>query len=72
MAAVILFHTITLPVEFNASGRALKQMDRLGIITEEENTGAKKVLRAAAMTYVAALATAVANLLRMLAIRGRD
>ena len=47
-------------------------MDQLGIITEEENTGAKKVLRAAAMTYVAALATAVANLLRMLAIRGRD
>ena len=72
MAAVILFHTITLPVEFNASSRALKQMDQLGIITEEENTGAKKVLRAAAMTYVAALATAVANLLRMLAIRGRD
>ena len=72
MAAVILFHTITLPVEFNASSRALKQMDQLGIITEEENTGAEKVLRAAAMTYVAALATAVANLLRMLAIRRRD
>ena len=70
MLAVILFHTITLPVEFNASSRALKQMDELGIITEEENTGANKVLKAAAMTYVAALATALANLLRILAIRG--
>lgn len=70
MLAVILFHTITLPVEFNASSRAMKQMDELGIITEEENTGANKVLKAAAMTYVAALATAIANLLRILAIRG--
>ena len=70
MLAVILFHTITLPVEFNASSRALKQMDELGRITEEENTGANKVLKAAAMTYVAALATAIANLLRILAIRG--
>ena len=70
MLAVILFHTVTLPVEFNASSRALRQMDDLGIITEEENNGASKVLRAAAMTYVAALATAIANLLRILAMRG--
>ena len=70
MLAVILFHTVTLPVEFNASSRALRQMDDLGIITEEENKGASKVLRAAAMTYVAALATAIANLLRTLAMRG--
>ena len=70
MLAVILFHTVTLPVEFNASSRALRQMDALGIITEEENKGASKVLRAAAMTYVAALATAIANLLRILAMRG--
>lgn len=70
MLAVILFHTVTLPVEFNASSRALKQMDELGIITEEENIGASKVLKAAAMTYVAALAAAIANLLRILAIRG--
>ena len=70
MLAVILFHTVTLPVEFNASSRALRQMDDLGIITEEENKGASKVLRAAAMTYVAALATAIANLLRSLARRG--
>lgn len=70
MLAVILFHTVTLPVEFNASSRALRQMDDLGIITEEENKGASKVLKAAAMTYVAALATAIANLLRILVLRG--
>lgn len=69
--AIIVFHTITLPVEFNASSRALKQMEAIGIIDDEEDLGAKKVLRAAAMTYVAALAVAVANLLRILAIRGR-
>ena len=66
----VLFQLVTLPVEFNASSRALRQMDDLGIITEEENKGASKVLRAAAMTYVAALATAIANLLRILAMRG--
>ena len=71
MLAVILFHTVTLPVEFNASSRALKQMDELGIIAEEENTGAKKVLRAAAMTYVAATAVALAQLLRLIMLFGR-
>ena len=70
MIAVILFHTVTLPVEFNASSRALQNMEEIGIIDDEEERGAKKVLRAAAMTYVAAVATAVANLLRMLAMRG--
>lgn len=69
---VILFHLITLPVEFNASRRAVDQMEELAIILPEEKGGAKKVLRAAAMTYVAALAVAVANLLRILAIRGRN
>ena len=71
MIVVILFHTITLPVEFNASRRALQQMEALSIISDEEEGGAKKVLRAAALTYVAALAVAIGNLLRMLAIRGR-
>ncbi|MBR5230290.1 MAG: zinc metallopeptidase [Firmicutes bacterium] len=72
MVAVIFFHTITLPVEFNASRRAKEQMEELGIVTDgQEITGARKVLSAAAMTYVAALATAIANLLRILAIRGR-
>ena len=70
--AVIVFHLITLPVEFNASNRAIEQMNELGIINSEENTGAKKVLNAAAMTYVAALATAVMNLIRLFALRGRN
>jgi len=72
MLAVIFFHTITLPVEYNASRRAKDQMEELGIIYgEQETAGARKVLNAAAMTYVAALATAIFNLLRILAIRGR-
>lgn len=70
--AVVVFHAITLPVEFNASSRALKQMESLGIVYADESAGAKKVLSAAAMTYVAALATAVVNLLRLLIIRGRN
>lgn len=57
-------------MEFNASSRALKQMEALRIVDDAELPGAKKVLRAAAMTYVAALAAAIANLLRLLAIRG--
>ena len=70
--AVIIFHAVTLPVEFDASRRALKQMEAQGIIIEGEDSGARKVLGAAAMTYVASLAMAVANLLRILALRGRD
>lgn len=69
-AAVIVFHAITLPVEFDASNRALKEMETYGIIEAGETRGAKKVLTAAAMTYVAALAVALANLLRILALRG--
>lgn len=71
-AAVVVFHTVTLPVEFNASKRAIRQLEELNIIDYNESKGAKKVLSAAAMTYVAALATAVANLVRILLIRGRD
>ena len=70
--AVIAFHAITLPVEFNASSRAINQMEMQGVIVSEEKSGAKKVLSAAAMTYVASLAVAIANLLRILAMRGRD
>jgi len=70
---VVAFHAVTLPVEFNASSRALTEMFEYGIIHAEEGKYAKKVLSAAAMTYVAALAVAVANLLRILIIlRGRD
>lgn len=71
-ALVVLFHTVTLPVEFNASRRAIRQLVELNIIDEAESRGARKVLSAAAMTYVAALATAIANLVRILMIRGRD
>ena len=67
---VVLFHLVTLPVELNASSRALTQMINLGIVNEEEQAAAKKVLSAAAMTDVAALATAIANMLRLIAIRG--
>lgn len=70
--AVIVFHAVTLPVEFNASYRAMQQMESAGIIAEDEERGARKVLWAAAMTYVASLAVAIANLLRILAMRGRD
>ncbi|QAT43192.1 zinc metallopeptidase [Aminipila luticellarii] len=71
-ASVVLFHAVTLPVEFNASSRAVKQLEHLGIVYEEERSGARRVLSAAAMTYVAALATAVANLLRLLVLRERN
>lgn len=71
-AGVVVFHAVTLPVEFNASRRAIDKMEELGLVAAEDIPGSKKVLRAAALTYVAALATAVANLLRILAIRGRN
>ena len=67
---VILFHLVTLPVEFNASNRALEQMRVLNMVNENDYTGSREVLRAAAMTYVAALATAVASLLRILVLAG--
>ena len=68
----VLFHLITLPVELDASRRALKQLEGLGIIEDKnEYRGAKKVLSAAAMTYMASLAMAIANLLRILAMRHR-
>lgn len=63
-ALVAIFQLVTLPVEFNASRRALKVIESDGLIASgDEYDGAKKVLKAAAMTYVAALATSVANLL---------
>ncbi|MDD4200812.1 MAG: zinc metallopeptidase [Eubacteriales bacterium] len=69
---VVLFHTVTLPVEFNASSRALKQLVALDIVDESEVKGCKRVLSAAAMTYVAALATSILNLVRILLIRGSN
>lgn len=69
---VVVFHAVTLPVEFDASKRALNLLEAQGIVLPEETGGARKVLSAAAMTYVAALAVALANLIRILLIRGRD
>ena len=57
-AAAFLFQLITLPVEFNASRRALAELDRLGMLDEGERKGARSMLRAAAMTYVASAAPA--------------
>ena len=68
---VVLFHLVTLPVELDASKRALIQLEALNCFaSDEEHAAAKQVLDAAALTYLAALATAVANLMRMLAMRG--
>lgn len=69
---VVVFHSVTLPVELNASRRAIALLTDQGIIYPEEAGGAKKVLSAAALTYLAALAVAVANLIRLLVIRGRN
>ena len=63
-----LFQLVTLPTEFNASRRALAAIESCGVLTEEETEGAKKVLSAAALTYVAALFVSVMQLLRLLAI----
>ena len=70
----VLFQLVTLPVEFNASARALRALEGNGMMTQEELDGAKKVLTAAAMTYVAALFVSLMSLLRLVLIvlgRGR-
>lgn len=66
----LVFQLITLPVEFNASRRAISTIDDAGLLTEEEQIGAKKTLRAAAMTYVAAVAVSLAQLLRLILLFG--
>jgi Zn-dependent membrane protease YugP len=68
----VLFTIITLPVEFNASSRAVKVLSAGGIMNEDEISEVRNVLNAAALTYVAATAMAIMNLLRLLAIRNRD
>lgn len=67
-AAVVLFQLVTLPVEFNASSRAMKSLVSSGILSKDETSGTRKVLTAAAMTYVAALAVSLAQLLRLILI----
>ena len=66
----LVFQLVTLPVEFNASRRALAAIEQGGILTPEEQEGARKTLRAAALTYVAATATALAQLLRLIVLFG--
>lgn len=66
----VLFQIVTLPVEFNASNRAKKELAK-GIITEEDLTGTKEVLNAAALTYVASTIVAIGQFLRLLSIFGR-
>jgi len=67
----VAFQVITLPVEFDASRRALVQLNQLGLVSPEEQAGAKKVLDAAALTYVAAAAAAILQLVRLLILRDR-
>ena len=66
----LVFQLVTLPVEFNASRRAIQSIEQGNMLTEDEQKGARKTLRAAALTYVAATATALAQLLRLLVIFG--
>ncbi|EMB34731.1 zinc metallopeptidase [Treponema denticola] len=67
-ACAVLFYLITLPVEIDASRRALKVLEHNAVLNQEELKGAKKVLSAAALTYVASALTAMANLLRLILI----
>ena len=66
----LLFQLVTLPVEFNASRRAMEAIESAGILTDEEQKGARKTLTAAAMTYVAATALALMQLLRLIMLFG--
>ena len=68
MSFAVLFSIITLPVEFNASKRAMQQIQQLDVVNEKEYKHAKKVLTAAAMTYVASTAVALAELARFILI----
>lgn len=66
----VLFQLVTLPVEFDASRRAVAKISQYGLLSGQENTGCKKVLTAAALTYVAAAAAAILQLLRLLILFG--
>ena len=69
-ALAVLFQLVTLPVEFNASTRAVAKIEQYGLLTAQENTGCKKVLTAAALTYVAAAASSILQLLRLVLLFG--
>lgn len=71
-ALSVLFQLVTLPVEFNASRRAVTKVEQYGLLTSEENKGCKKVLTAAALTYVAAAASAILQFLRLVLLFGNN
>src|SRR5699024_1405222 len=71
-STAVLFQIITLPVEINASSRALELLDTNGFVTNHEIRGSKKVLNAAALTYIAAMASGIAQILRLILIRNRN
>lgn len=68
---ILFFQLVTLPVEFNASSRGLKQIKELGLLENKENNGARKMLTSAALTYVASVASAVIQVLRLVLILNR-
>lgn len=67
----LMYEVVTLPVEFNASKRALAEVERLGLADEQEMAGVRAMLRSAALTYVAAVASSAAQLLRLVLLRRR-
>ncbi|MBR3166838.1 MAG: zinc metallopeptidase [Lachnospiraceae bacterium] len=67
----LLFQIVTLPVEFNASARALRLLQSTGLMAQDEVSGSRRVLKAAALTYVAAVAASILQLIRLLAIANR-
>lgn len=69
LGVTALFQVVTLPVEFDASFRAISIINSEGMLVESEQAGAKKMLTAAALTYVAALAATILNILRLIAVR---
>ena len=70
-AMAVAFYIVTLPVEFDASRRALKILKETGTLDSEELSGTRKVLWAAAMTYVASALTAIGNLIRLILLSNR-
>ena len=71
-SGIVLFNLVTLPVEADASRRALREVERLGILTDDEMVGGKKVLIAAGMTYFISLVTSIVQLLRLLSLASRQ
>jgi Zn-dependent membrane protease YugP len=71
-ALAVLFQVVTLPVEYNASNRALAMLGDYGLMENEETKGCRKVLSAAALTYVAAAASSILQLLRLILLFGNN